>query len=257
MRSRLTTLALLLSVLSACSSTGGKQEEPIPITTPSRGGDGGEEPRPGSVPTRSSVGEEPRPGPVTTRSPSVDDLASSALRTAEGKLEYIVPSSMRVGETRIVQARISRSIDESLTKDLAESDIIIKKKIEVADHMTVRLSGAAFSITPITPEEQVLTGSGFTQWQWDVIPERGGKQTLIFTVTLVFLESNRPSYLTREVDREEIEIEVNYSYQAKQFVGNNWQWLWTVVAIPLGTFLISRISRVRKRKQDSSRFEPD
>ena len=59
--------------------------------------------------------------------------------------------------------------------------------------------------------------------------------------------------LVRTFDRT-IEVKVSVGQRLAGFVGNNWQWLWAVVVVPVGGLIVSRIRGRRNRPWDPGKL---
>src|SRR5207253_3256014 len=90
-----------------------------------------------------------------------------------------------------------------------------------------------FTIDALSDEEQIVAGQPFATWRWDVTPLYSGVHTLHLKVVAVVHIPERGDRATDiPVDDKPIQVRVDAWFATKTFVGNNWQWLWTVIVVP-------------------------
>jgi hypothetical protein len=134
-------------------------------------------------------------------------------------------------------------------------DTIGTAVVKYTNEMTATLIGADFSITPITDERQLVTGVGDTRWKWWVEPKRSGLLHLSLRLT-AHIEYSTPGSraVTYRAPRTIKTFERTLTIRAIPesnsdkvlgFVGDNWQWLFTVLILPAGLWAL-RGWRTRK-----------
>ena len=106
----------------------------------------------------------------------------------------------------------------------------------------------SFSSTAITPEEQAITSAGVTEWKWEVKPTTRGRHYLHLTLTALFHVDGAPTRRALRTFDKIIEVEVTWGQQASEFLGNNWQWLWAAILIPLAGWLWKKWKNRRGQK---------
>jgi serine/threonine protein kinase len=138
---------------------------------------------------RRSKRRHPRQVPFATQESAVDRLVAEAVRTTvvEGRLLFNPPETMRQGAAKRVEVAIARSLDlDHVLRDRLRGPG--KPEIETistSPFMAVRLTGAAFSVSRLTPvetEEQLV--APMARWEFDVLPLRSGERQLLLSVTL-------------------------------------------------------------------------
>lgn len=116
--------------------------------------------------------------------------------------------------------------------------------------MTVKLIGdkTAFSIDEVTDARQTVAGKPFAQWEWNVTPLKSGNQKLTLTATAtIYLDERGETPADYKTLEKPILVHVDRWYTTKQFVANNFQWLWAVILVPLGGLLWGLRKRKRRR----------
>ena len=148
---------------------------------------------------------------------------------------FNVPQSMNLYDTATVELALSLDTPiEELQREIDASDDPEIATIKVSNRMEARLSGAHFSITAITPEQQAIAKTEVTKWQWEIKPVGDGPWILHLTISaLLNVEGSSTPKAIITFDRE-IEVDVTLSQRATTFLENNWQWLFATVLIPLG-----------------------
>ena len=182
----------------------------------------------------------PAPPPMADISKIVEDELK---KLAPGKILFNPPEVMKVGVKERVEVRISKTITEDLTKGLRGRGVAQIEGIRVGTFMKVRLTGDNFNIKVLSHEEQLVSGEGFTQWDFDVVPLKSGIQSLLLTVTV---RIKIPNYGEERKDypvfERKITVEVNPIYSITNFIEKNWQWIiTTVIGLIIAFGIIQRI----------------
>jgi hypothetical protein len=152
---------------------------------------------------------------------SVDDELKDIFESLPiGKVVFNPPYEMRVGITEHVEARITKSVTEELTKGLKGKGEPLFEYIKVSPIMIVDLKGDNFNIKPLFSNNELVIKSDYTQWEWDVTPERNGMQKLILCIEAVIERNNRPDRRTNiNVLEKEIAVKVNPGHAILGFFG--------------------------------------
>lgn len=156
----------------------------------------------------------------------------------EGNIAFNAPTEMNLKKTATIQLILSmqKSIEELKASLEAEGE---KQgaAIKVSRLMEARLTGADFQITTIGDEEQAVSFASPTEWKWDVKPKSEGPHKLHLTLSIVLDDKSRRVFRTFD---KTIMVEVPPSQKVGDFVTNNWQWLWTVIVVPLAGWIWGR-----------------
>jgi hypothetical protein len=156
-------------------------------------------------------------------------------RLPVGKIVFNPPETMKVAIKERVEARISGDLEADLISSLRGRGIPKIEELKIYELMAVRLTGYDFDIVPLNQEEQIIDTKNFTEWAWDVTPQKSGKKSLHLHCTLRIrlhndaLEKNKDHPV---LDRE-IVVQVNRAYSIKSFISKNWKWIATALLLPL------------------------
>ena len=100
----------------------------------------------------------------------------------------------------------------------------------------------AFEITPHQAPKQELGDDEPEQWEWTVIPKKGGTHRLILRIDRLVgdnIEDALP--LKEEVHRDEVTVEVPFGLRVRDAVGGfDLKWLAGVFIFPLFFYILSR-----------------
>jgi len=199
-------------------------------------------PRPSPSP-RSSPSASPSPGasPSPTESELEAMLQNEVAKLREGKIVFNPPDQMQEQKTVVIQARISfKDIGPLLTEQLEGPGTPQVEILKVSETMRVSLTGDgdAFLIQRIGHEDQAVAGKEYAQWEWRVTPLKAGDQKLTLTAEVIIKLPGRPdAEIDHTVLNKQILVRVDRWYTIKQFMANNWQWLWAVVIVPAAGLL--------------------
>jgi hypothetical protein len=166
------------------------------------------------------------------------------------------PDPMQVQRADKVTVRVSRSLTTDLTTPATQLRgqqklITEHDTIQVTPSLRVRLSGDPyFKVDNISDEEQ-LVGKDTTEWSFNVVPQKAGTWPLHLLITRVFRTSSGEEKVKDYPAKDEyVKVSVLPPPTVlANFVGKNWQWLWTTVVVPLGLFLWNH--RRKKNKKNA------
>jgi len=172
-------------------------------------------------------------------------------RLRDGNIVFNPHTEMKEQKPETVQARISfQDIGPALAEGLKGPGKPQEEKLKVSEIMTVKLIGdkTAFSIDEVTDARQTVAGKPFAQWEWNVTPLKSGNQKLTLTATAtIYLDERGETPADYKTLEKPILVHVDRWYTTKQFVANNFQWLWAVILVPLGGLLWGLRKRKRRR----------
>jgi hypothetical protein len=120
-----------------------------------------------------------------------------------------------------------------LQQDLNEIGQHHGARIKVSDEMQATLTSLDFEIQPETDEIQSVSSDQNTEWRWQIQPKRTGTLHLHLTLSaIVFVRSTQSFHAIRTFNST-FTIEVGWFARLTDFLGGNWQWLWTAILIPV------------------------
>jgi len=212
-------------------------EAPVPAELPSS------EPVPDkpAIPIERPSGDVAVPDPTAHSLALVDSILSSL---AQASVAFNAPVSLNLKGTATIQLLldINKSVDQ-LSQMIQAEGVKQGDRVRVASRMEARLTGPGFEITSITPEEQAVSSLEPTEWKWEITPTQPGRHNLHLTLTALLQVGDATSRRAIRTFDKTIAVEVTLGQRASAFVGENWQWLWAVVLVPVAGWLL----RVRKR----------
>jgi hypothetical protein len=145
-----------------------------------------------------------------------------------GRMAFNPPETMHLGEAVRVEVRITRSteLDDILTTDLRGAAPPQLESIPTSVYMGVSLQGAGFDVRAFSDEEQVVTDSDATTWEYEVVARKRGPQTLVLSVGLRIPVAGEPDRRRSvPVLERRIEVQVTRLELVGAFAKNNWQWI--------------------------------
>jgi len=185
-----------------------------------------------------------------------DELAS---QLAKGNVVFNPPSQMRMGRNETVTVRISR---ESVLPAEALSGLPGRGAAQTAEILTgafmrVELfADNGFEIKARGTADQAVPPSGFAEWLFDVLPVSGGQRTLTLRVAARYKLPSGEEIRYLPVLTRDIAVEVDYWWQTRQLVSNNWQYFlsgWSVVLLGVGGYFGKRFIERDDKKDDRPR----
>jgi|SRR5882672_7884993 len=165
----------------------------------------------------------------------LEDLVSSKMA---GRLLFNPPENMRQGTHEAVTVRISGNREADLTPGLEHGPKPTIEQIAVMPYMTVRLSGEAFKIKALMPENQFVSEKGFTEWRFDVQAIESGIQSLDLEVGVRAKLKSGTEYSFYPTYERTVTVEVDKGYSFWVFWKENWKW---ILGIPTAVAVIIKI----------------
>jgi hypothetical protein len=224
-------------ITAACGGGGGRVGSPPPMSASTTDSESTSDymapPTLDTAPLRVPATSAPR----TKASAPVDPYAaidSILERMSNGNIAFNAPQLMSIEDTATIQLKLGLNTEISDLKRLIESEgakegFIIK----VAERMEARLTGQNFAITAITPEVQAISRNEITSWSWEVKPKAKGKQYLHLTLTALIGTNGNSTPRTLRTFSKSVNVKVTQAQQLESFVGQNWQWLWATLLVPI------------------------
>lgn len=184
----------------------------------------------------------PQPGPPP---PPVGPIGNEIDRIIEGlqfgNIAFNSPTELTVGETAVIQLLISggRPIQD-LKQEITALGEREGARIRVSEVVEARLTGLGFEIQAISDERQPVGQAGTTRWSWEIEPTKDGPLRLHLTVSAIVNVRGEQSMYTIQTFERTMQVDVRWSDRVSGFVGDNWQWLWTAIFLPVGAWLLQR-----------------
>jgi hypothetical protein len=183
------------------------------------------------------------PGPGVDGADLYEDIDAAYEDLPWASVAFNAPETIGRGETVAIELLLSlRKTVERLKRQITEAGARVGARVQVTDVMEARLTGTDFEILAVSPERQRVTAGEDTSWNWDVRPTRTGKLRLHVTLTgFLRIDGEREPRAIRTFDHE-LDVRVKWFARISTFVGDNWQWLWTAILVPIGLWLARRRS---------------
>jgi hypothetical protein len=164
-------------------------------------------------------------------------LEQELKRIPVGRVVFNPPDEMRVGVRERIEVRISKDLDAEMCFALKGRGVVQIEDIKVSELMKVRMSGSDFDITSLNEEEQFIGSQGFTEWVWDIIPQKSGNKVLHLHVTLRIRLPHGEERKDHPVLDKSVLVKVNHLYSTKVFVITYWKWIATAIILPMMGFI--------------------
>ncbi len=194
--------------------------------------------------------------------PAVSRLDSQRAAAPEPtpNIVYNPPKEMTVGEKERIEVRItSKALSEAvLAADLHGEGEVQSDHILTGKYMSVSLccgnpsADYPFDIKALNEYKQIVGLGDYTQWAFDVTPQKKGPQELNLTVTVHQRSpgGGENSY-SIPVKTENIQVKVDPVREIKTLLAEHWQWLGMLIMIPLLVIYVTRSLRNKNRKMRS------
>lgn len=174
-----------------------------------------------------------------------------------GLMAYSNPDQMTVGKEYTIKLRISKEKNSVILingdRNIPINDIKVNSKVTIESIRVESIMSAQlmfdkerFEVSPASTELQNIEDSGYTEWEWKIIPLKSGENFLKLIVKVRIKDGNNESFKDITVFDKNIDIKSNIIFSLKLWFKNYWQWLSTTVIIP---FIVWWWNRRKKRKK--------
>lgn len=213
--------------------------------------------------TQAEISPKEKPKPIVIKPPKMLNLFDVTKildkeieRLSIGKIMFNPSEEMTEYITERVETRITQNMNENLIRGLKGKGIPQFDDIKVSSSMTAKLFGDTFIIIPLSEEEQPLLSSEYTQWEWDVTPQKAGSRKLQLSVSAsIITDQFGEKKKSHPVMEKEILVKVNPKIK-KPKKNNFWKIIERIgiIAGVIATLLtiyfgLRRIARKRRGSQ--------
>jgi hypothetical protein len=200
-------------------------------------------PSPGAVPSTQTS-----PPPVgTLPGISGDKMYDALADLVPANIAFNTPTELHLDEEEAVRLLVSREqAIEELQEQLEAAGREEGYRIEVSDVIVAKLTGLDFDIEPTSDSRQPVLSTGVTMWGWSVEPTEPGTRSLHLTISALIDVGGTEETLTLKTFDRTWTVVVPWPDRVTGFAGENWQWLWTAILLPLGAIVWRRL-RMRQR----------
>lgn len=206
-------------------------------------------------------GEEPAPTPIAI-SMDLNTVYQEVIASLpQGSALFNPPKQMRLGEAKTVEVRVvpvteqqieeDENVKATLTVDFDTGQEVVIIPLRVSTVMRASLGGEAFTIVPLTAEEQIKSPDDeYLRWLWEVTPERSGQQRLTLTLSVVVNAEGMgdKTHVTTEI--REVEVGGNLLYSISRFWNGNWEFVLTGLLFPVIGWGWNKLRQRRKGSEN-------
>jgi hypothetical protein len=128
--------------------------------------------------------------------------------------------------------------------------------LKVSNRMAATLSGGtAFDVTPTGPQEQWISDTETTEWNWQVTPKSAGEQFLMLSLDALITLNGKDDKRTLNTFKRKINVEVGWPENISEWLelikknGENATWIWGTLLIPIGGAAWAWIRRKRRSSE--------
>ena len=222
------------------------------------------------LPKEAAIGSATRGIKPSTASPTVSAAIApqSVPRTVDEALDNLraasvtfnSPDKARVDEQFIVEAKLSTQLHP------VEMEVLVGKPghhevatLKVSDRMAATLSGGStFEVAPAGPQEQWVSDKETTDWNWQVLPKRGGEQFLILSFDVLISVNGKEGKRTINTFKRRINVDVSWPQTAMEWLefvkktGEDLSWIWATLLVPIGGGVWAWIKRRTRLSEAAS-----
>jgi len=150
-----------------------------------------------------------------------------------GNIAFSHPREMLAGESRDVDLLLSVTEAANELKTRLHGEARDTAQLKVSTRMRAELKSDKFTITSLSPEEQLVGASDSTEWRWEIKAATAGDHSLHLGLSaIVTVDGQEKPKSIRTFDRV-IKVRANGADRISNFLAKSWQWLAALLVIPL------------------------
>ena len=164
------------------------------------------------------------------------------------------PKKMQWKDSDITKLRISPAVYETveqLKQKFEETEEPTVSCVQATNQMKADLVGSAFDVEERNNPVQGMLRNAPTEWEWKVAASKGGRHELKLNLSYDLTPRQEDGFhdvIPVPLDTK-INVEVTPWQRVANFVGTNWQWLWTAILVPVAIWLWGRYKRSQERRE--------
>ena len=193
-----------------------------------------------------------QPAPPTPAAPPPFDIDAWMDSLPAGAIAFNAPDQVELGQVvrlrLLVQPGASPDALGAAHAEGAsprESGPLQTASAAVSPEIEARLASADLDVTALDPERQSVSARSPTEWRWDVRARQGGDAEL--TLGLFAIPPDGASVRRIQTFERAMRVHVPWTTLAAGFLGDNWEWLWTLLVAPVGGWFWAKRGRRTER----------
>lgn len=157
-------------------------------------------------------------------------------------ISFVIPPEANIEDSIKAELIITpEDVDATLehtVNGVPQEFVVLVTQIVKADIRTTD-----FTVTNITPEEQILLKTQSTQWLWKLEPLRPGPAEVVLTVTAIVQTDWGTTQRHMKSFEKTIAIDITKKQIVLSFIKDNWQWLWSALLVPIGLLAYKKFKK--------------
>jgi hypothetical protein len=175
-----------------------------------------------------------------------------------GILSTRLPTEFIEGKTDVITIE-AHHLDKYTLNNELEGNIEIDT-IPLGSQMQIEIIDLSpsesqnFEVFVIGDKTQII-GSNLTPvWEFGITPLKPGEMSIGIkpTIGIINVSSNELETFGLRMIKKDINAEASFGYQIKKFVGSYWQWLMSILIMPIWLYSRSKILKALKKKKTSN-----
>ncbi len=157
-----------------------------------------------------------------------------------------------LGPIKIRVLEESGALDDNV---LVDSTIELGKRVRASLKDVSPRDEKSFQIDQLGVDEQNLSKTKESYWQWNIEPLRAGPHKLILSIQVILSDDDRVNLPARNIPIMIFSKKVSFFTKIENFFGSYWQWIITAILVPVVIALLNNSLKQRgeKKKQQETR----
>jgi hypothetical protein len=154
-----------------------------------------------------------------------------------GNIAFSYPPEMFEGDSGDVDLLLSVTEAADELKTHLRGEARDTAQLQVSTRMRAELKSDKFTITSLSPEEQVVGVNDSTEWRWKIRSAMAGDHSLHLGLSAIIDVDGREKPKSIKTFDRVIRVRVKKGDRVINFLKENWQWLAGTLLIPLAIWV--------------------
>ena len=180
-------------------------------------------------------------------------LVFHAADTMEGKKVYTATLALaRNAALGPIKIRVLEQSGAPDDRVLVDSTIELGKRVRAGLRDLSPRDDKSFQIDPLGVDEQNLSKTKESYWQWSIEPLKEGPHKLILSVQVILSDDDKINLPARNIPIMIFSKKVAFFTKVGNFFDKYWQWIITAILVPVVIALLNNSLKQRSEKKKQS-----
>lgn len=155
-----------------------------------------------------------------------------------------------------IKIRVLEQSDASDDNVITDTTIELGKRVKANLRDVSPRDDKSFQIDPLGVDEQNLSKTKESYWQWNIEPLRAGQHKLILSIQVILSDDDKINLPARNIPITIFSKKVSFFTKVGNFFASYWQWLVTAILVPIIIALLNNSLRQKSERKKQQETKP-